>query len=259
MQFRVLGSFGGDSPLCRMTSFLIDGSVAVDAGAITRTLPIHAQRSIRHAVITHTHMDHTASLPFLIENTFGSSDGPVTFYSTQLVLAGLRRHLFNNDTWPDFTRLPTQLLPSVRFVQIEAEQPFTIALPHGHDLEVTAVPVNHVVPTSGLLLRQASSSVLFTSDTGPTERIWSVANHAHDLVACITECSFPNRLQRVAEVSLHLTPQRLAAELTKLTRQVPVYVYHLKPPYVDEIRRELARTPFTHQVEELEQDRTYRF
>jgi ribonuclease BN (tRNA processing enzyme) len=259
MQFRVLGSFGGDSPQCRMTSFLVDGSVAVDAGAITRALPVAEQRSIRHVVVTHTHMDHTASLPFLIENIFGSNQGPVTFYSTRAVLAALRRHLFNNDTWPDFTRIPTQLFPSVRFVQIEAERPFTIPVRPGNDLEVTAVPVNHLVPTCGLLLRQGASSVLFTSDTGPTERIWSVANQTSDLVACITECSFPNRLQRVAEISLHLTPQRLAAELTKLDRRVPVYVYHLKPPYVDEIRAELEATAFGHHVEELEQDRTYHF
>lgn len=259
MHFRVLGSFGGDSPQCRMTSFLIDGTVAVDAGAITRSLSIPEQRSIRHVVITHTHMDHTASLPFLIENTFGTTAGAVTFYSTARVLAAVRHHLFNNDTWPDFTRIPTQLLPAVRFVQVEPEHPFTIPLPQGEDLEVTAVPVNHLVPTCGLLLRQGSSSVLFTSDTGPTDRIWSVANLTNDLVACITECSFPDRLQRVADISLHLTPQRLADELTKLSRQVPVYLYHLKPPYVDEIRRDLAARRFTHHVEELEQDRTYRF
>ena len=101
--------------------------------------------------------------------------------------------------------------------------------------------------------------MLFTSDTGPTERIWSVANLAEDLAACITECSFPNRLQRVAEISLHLTPQGLVNELAKLTRQVPVYLYHLKPPYVDEIRRELEACRFNHHVEELEQDRTYSF
>jgi len=259
MEFRVLGSFGGDSPDCRMTSFLIDGSVAIDAGAITRALPIPEQRSIRHVVITHTHMDHTASLPFLIENIFGSNEGPVTFYSTRLVLAALRRHLFNNDTWPDFTRIPTQLFPSVRFVRIEAERPFTIPVPHRPDLEVTAVPVSHLVPTCGLLLRQGSSSVLLTSDTGPTERIWSIANQTSDLAACIAECSFPNRLQRVAEISLHLTPRDLASELTKLTRRVPVYVYHLKPPHVAEIRRELQDGAFTHHVEELEQGRTYRF
>ena len=38
---------------------------------------IEEQRGIRHVLITHTHMDHTATLPFLIENIFGDSDDAV--------------------------------------------------------------------------------------------------------------------------------------------------------------------------------------
>jgi ribonuclease BN (tRNA processing enzyme) len=259
MDFRVLGSFGGDSPVCRMTSFLVDGCVAVDAGAITRALTIDEQRGIRHVVITHTHMDHTATLPFLIENIYGSSEEPVSIYCTKRVLAGVRRHLFNNDTWPDFTRIPNHLFPSVRFEEIEIEQPFTISGLPGGDLEITAVQVNHIVPTTGLVLRQGDSSLIFTSDTGPTERIWEVANETPDLKAVITECSFPNRLQEVADISRHLSPKTLAMELGKLEREVPVYLYHLKPPHVEELREELTDTDLPHPVEELVQDRTYQF
>jgi len=259
MDFRVLGSFGGDSPECRMTSFLIDGCVAVDAGAITRALTIEDQRKVRHVLITHTHLDHTNTLPFLIENSFGSSDEPVSIFCTKRVLAGVRRHLFNNDTWPDFTRIPNHLYPSVRFEEIEIERPFTISgLPSG-DLEVEAIEVNHIVPTTGLLLRQAGVSIIFTSDTSATERIWEVANSTADLAAVITEVSFPNRLQDVADVSLHMTPQGLATELVKLEREVAVYLYHLKPPYIEELRTELAATDLPHPVEELVQDRTYKF
>ncbi len=259
MEFRVLGSFGGDSPVCRMTSFLVDGCVAVDAGAITRALTIDEQRRVRHVLITHTHMDHTTTLPFLIENSFGSNDRPVSIFCTKRVLAGVRRHVFNNDTWPDFTRIPNHLYPSVRFEEIEIERPFLITgLPSG-DLEVTAIEVNHIVPTTGLLLRQGSSSIIFTSDTGPTDRIWEVANQTADLRALITEVSFPNRLQNVADVSLHLTPATLARELAKLEREVEVYLYHYKPPYVEELREEIAATALPHPVTELEQDAVYTF
>ena len=92
MKFRVLGSFGGDSPECRMTSFLVDDRVAIDAGAITRALSIEEQRALRHVVITHTHMDHTSALPFLIENSFGSSEEPVSIYCSKRGLAGVHRH-----------------------------------------------------------------------------------------------------------------------------------------------------------------------
>jgi len=240
-----------------MTSFLIDDLVAVDAGAITRALTIAEQREIRHVLITHTHMDHTASLPFLIENIFGVNTEPVSIYCTKRVLGAVRRHLFNNDTWPDFSRIPNSLYPSVRFQEIEPETPFTISGLPGGDLQVTAVPVNHIVPTTGLLLRQGSSSVIFTSDTGPTDRVWEIANQTDDLAALITECSFPNRLQEGADVSLHLSPDTLARELAKLTRRVPVYLYHLKPPYLDELRSELAAADLPHPVTELEQGATY--
>lgn len=242
-----------------MTSFLIDDTIAIDAGAITRALTIDQQRRIRHVVITHTHSDHTATLPFLVENIFGFDDEAVAIYSTRRVLANVKRHLFNNDTWPDFTRIPDHVEPSVRFQEIVAEEPFTISGLSGGDLEITAIPVDHIVPTTGFLLRQGSSSIIFTSDTGPTERVWQVANETPDLKALITECSFPNRLQAVADVSLHLTPKTLAHELGKLKREVEVLIYHLKPPYLDELRAELLATKLPCEVKELTQDQTYRF
>ena len=242
-----------------MTSFLVDGEVVVDAGAITRALTIEEQRKIRHVLISHTHMDHTATLPFLIENIFGTHPEPVSIYCAKRVMGAVRRHLFNNDTWPDFTRIPDHVEPSVRFQEIVAEEPFTISGLPGGDLEITAIPVDHIVPTTGFLLRQGSSSIIFTSDTGPTERVWQVANETPDLKALITECSFPNRLQAVADVSLHLTPKTLAHELGKLKRDVEVLIYHFKPPYVDELRDELNLTQLPCELKELVQDRTYTF
>jgi ribonuclease BN (tRNA processing enzyme) len=242
-----------------MTSFLVDESVVVDAGAITRALSINEQRKIRHVLISHTHMDHTATLPFLIENIFGTNTEPVSIYCTERVLAAVRRHLFNNDTWPDFTRIPDHLEPSVRFRKINAEEPFAITDLSSETMEVTAIPVDHIVPTTGFLIRQGSSSVIFTSDTGPTDRIWEVANSTPDLKALITECSFPNRLQAVADISLHMTPKTLSEALAKLNRPVPVLIYHFKPPYVDELRLELADSDLPCEVHELEQDRVYTF
>lgn len=259
VKFHVLGSFGGDGPTCRMTSFLIDDVVAIDAGAITRTLEIEDQRRIRHVVITHTHSDHTASLPFLIENIFGVDNEAVTVYSTQRVLANVKRHLFNNDTWPDFSRIPNHAYPSIRFVEITPGEPFMITGLDGGDLEITPIPVNHIVPTVGLFMRQGTTGVAFTSDTGPTQAFWEHANRTGHLQAVITECSFPDRLQDVAEVSLHLTPGLLAKELAKLDAGPRVYLYHLKPPYIEEIRAQLETTDLPHPVEELEQGRVYHF
>jgi len=45
----------------------------------------------------------------------------------------------------------------------------------------------------------------------------------------ITEASFPNEQDWLAEASKHLTPAKLGKELAKLKRDVPVGVYHLTP------------------------------
>lgn len=257
MEIRVLGSFGGDSPHCRMTSFLIDGSIAIDAGAITRTLSIDEQKSIRHVVITHSHIDHTATLPFLIENTFGENEGGIAIYCTRRVLSRVRKHLFNNDTWPDFSRIPNHLYPTIRFVDMKPGESFSIENGAPETLSIRPISVNHIVPTVGLILSRGRSTVVFTSDTGPTTKIWQEINKLDKVSALIVECSFPNRLQSVADVSLHLTPQTLAGELAKLNRRLPVYLYHLKPPYLEELRAEIAETEFPMPVEELRQGDTY--
>ena len=57
--------------------------------------------------------------------------------------------------------------------------------------------------------------------------------------AIIVETSFPNRLHALAEVSGHLTPNRLARELDKMP-PCPVWVYHVKPMFYDETVDELA-------------------
>jgi ribonuclease BN (tRNA processing enzyme) len=254
MEWEVLGSFGGSSPSCRTTSFLINGELALDAGAITQVLTIEAQRRIRHIVLTHSHLDHIASIPFLVENTFGDRNPGLEILVTPQVMHTLKRHLFNNDTWPDFTRIPDDLGPALRLTEVSPREPFTRG-----GVSLTAIPVHHVVPTHGYLVADSGGAVLFTSDTGPTQEVWEVANRTENLSAVIVEVSFPNRMQQVADVSLHLTPRTLVGELAKLNRAVPVYLYHLKPSYLDELRAELAATSLPHPAEELEQGRTYTF
>jgi len=254
MEWHVLGSFGGSSPECRMTSFLINGHLALDAGSLTQALPIERQRLVRRVVVTHSHLDHTASLPFLLENTFGDRQEALEILVAPQAMHAVKRHLFNNDTWPDFTRIPNDMLPALRLVEV---QPFERFLVDG--LALTAIPVHHAVPTHGYLVEDDRGAVLFTSDTGPTDEVWRVANRTAKLRAIIVEVSFPSRMQAVADVSRHLTPTTLSSELAKLTHDVPVFLYHFKPPYLAELRGELAGMRLPHPVEELRQGEVYRF
>ena len=253
MRIRVLGGDGGESLHSRMTCLLVNDSVALDAGSLTQGLSIEEQGQVRSIVLTHSHMDHTNSLPFFIENVFGQTDRPVEIHASAATIYTIRKYLFNNEVWPDFSRLPNHLLPSVRFEELDPEVPRVI-----EGVRFLPIPVDHVIPTFGFLIEQDGVAVLWSSDTGPTQRLWEVANETDNLRAVFIETSFDNSMQDVADISKHLTPRTLAAELEKLQRPVPVYLHHLKPPCVEQIRREVADLgrPGIHFVE---QGRTYEF
>ena len=231
----MLGAYGGSTPRHRQTSFLINGTIALDAGALTEALTLEEQSRIRAIVVTHSHMDHVASLPFLVENVFGRTEGPIEVIGTAGVVASLQLHLFNDALWPDFTRIPNHLLPTVRFRVVE---PFGAVAVDG--LTITAIPVDHTVPTAGYLIQDGSSSVIFSSDTGPTEEIWRIARQTPSLKAIFVECSFPDSMAEIADVSRHLTPSRIQEEMKKFPPGVPVNLYHMKPPTLPALRAEIS-------------------
>ena len=212
----------------------MNDAFCVDAGAVTDALTLEEQERVRAVLVTHSHMDHVASLPFLVENVFGRT-GPLEVLAPEDVLDALRTHLFNDALWPDFSRIPGQDGPSVTFRTVPVGAPFS-----ADGLTVTAVKVAHVVPTYGYVLADARCAVVFSGDTGPTEEIWSVARRVPNLKALFVECSFSNDLQRIADVSCHLTPATLRAEMVKFPADVPIYLYHMKPPSLARLAAEIA-------------------
>ena len=252
MKIEVLGAYGGGSVECRMTCLLINGGIALDAGSLTQSLSLERQAEVHSIILTHSHLDHTNSLPFFIENIFDRRE-PIDVYASATTIYAIRQHLFNNSTWPDFSRLPNHLLPSVNFHTLENEMPFII-----DGVRFTPIAVTHLVPTFGFLIEEDAAAVLWSSDTGPTVRLWEVGNLTPHLEAVFVETSFDNELQRIADLSHHLTPNTMRGELAKLERAVPTFLHHLKPPSVDSIRSQVAamRLP---DVEFLEQGRIYEF
>jgi ribonuclease BN (tRNA processing enzyme) len=236
MKLKVLGCYGGSVPGRGMTSFLVNGTVALDAGFVSGALTLREQVKVKDIAISHAHLDHTCSLPFLIDNNFAEPGFALRIHAIPEVIASMRAHLFNNHTWPDFTSLPNDLSPVLKFVPIENEEPFRI-----NGVTLRAIRVSHNVPTTGFVVEDAKAALGFTSDTGPTERFWEVVNKIPRLRAIITEASFPNEEQELADVAGHLTPRSLALELQKLERDVPVYLYGAKPRFLDTIRREVSK------------------
>jgi ribonuclease BN (tRNA processing enzyme) len=252
MKIEVLGASGGASLGCRTTSLLVNDSIALDAGSLAQVLTIERQEKVRSILLTHSHLDHTSSLPFFVENVFDRLDGPIDIYASAATIYSVRKHMFNNDSWPDFARMPNNLLPSMRFHPLEPEVPVEI-----DGVKFTPFEVDHLVPTFGFLVEEGAGGLLWSSDTGPTYRLWELANLSVNLKALCIETSFDNSMQRIADVSFHLTPNTLLTELEKLERRLPVLLHHLKPPCVEQVRQEIGalNNPDLHF---LEQGKTYR-
>ena len=238
MRIRLLPSSAGrESQLQCLTSFLIDDRMAIDGGSIGFALPPGEIGAVRHIIVTHSHADHTASLPIYVAEAFTVLDSPIMIYGSADVISALREHVFNDQVWPDFEKI--QLAngrgATIEFRELVARQSISIA-----GFDVTPVSVNHLVPTLGLLVQNETAAVLFTSDTYSTDEIWEVARKAEHLKAVFVDVSFPNEMGKLAAASKHLTPELLAVELEKLNRDVEVYAVHIKPTNREEVIKEIA-------------------
>jgi ribonuclease BN (tRNA processing enzyme) len=239
VKFRVLGCSGGQLPGYKLSSFLVDDSLLIDAGCTTAALSLTAQQKIRDILVTHIHLDHVMALGTLADNLYGKCKVPVNVWSVGRIIDGLVKSFFNNRVWPDFTRIigPTQRTPVLRLRRLHEGKAMKI-----RDHSITAIAVGHVVPTVAFFIESKNKTLLHVGDTGPTEKVWSFARKHPDLGSLVIETSFPNRLQDVADVSGHLTPQTLARELDKLPMNSPqILVTHLKPQFRQEVIRELRK------------------
>ena len=228
-------SDGHSTPEQRLTCFLIDESVAVDAGSIALALSSAQRERVRDIIVTHPHMDHIASLPIFIDDLFPTLTEPVRVYATPEVISSLERDIFNWNVYPRFSELKNDSGPVMEYVPIPLGEPFQVA-----HLSVTAVAVNHIVPTVGLVVSDGKSTVAFSSDTAETDEFWEVVNRVPGLQALLIEASFPDSMAKLAEVSRHFTPASLKRELGKLTHNgLDILAVHIKPAYREIVIEEL--------------------
>ena len=85
VRLRVLGCSGGELPRHRTTCFLVDGGLAIDAGALTASLSLEQLLQVDDIVLTHSHFDHVKDVPLLADLLVGRRRRPVRVHaSTEL-------------------------------------------------------------------------------------------------------------------------------------------------------------------------------
>lgn len=236
MRLRVLGCSGGELPRHRTTCFLVDGRLAIDAGALTATLSLEQLLEVDDIVLTHSHFDHVKDVPLLSDLLVGRRRRPLRVHASTACARTLRESIFNDELWPDFTRIPDPRRPVLEIRAFDPEKPFRAGR-----YTVRPVRVDHPVESVGFVLSDGRTSIAVSGDTGPTSRFWKKVNGEKRLKALIVELSFPSSMQELADLSGHLTPRTLVGELAKFERDgLPVLLYHLKPAHVAELRREVA-------------------
>jgi cAMP phosphodiesterase len=235
MRVELLPSSLPPSDLQFLVSFVINDSVAIDAGPLGLLADLDRQRRVRHVFLTHEHIDHLATLPVFLENVYVQGPECVEILAAADVLDFIHRDIFNGRVWPDFFALSTASDAFVRATPLEPGRPVTRA-----GLCITPLPVSHGVPTLGLLVDDGQAAVAFPSDTGPTAAFWHHLAAAPRLDAVFLEVSFPNALAELATLTGHHCPASFAAEIRKLDRPVRWIVVHRKPRFAAEIAAELA-------------------
>lgn len=245
MRLTVLGGDGGVGAEQRTSCFQIDDDILIDAGTGLGDLDLDAMAAIDHILLTHIHMDHIACLPLMLDGVITRRQRPVEVHVPGADHEKLKRHIFNNVIWPDFTVIPSAENPVVRLAPMAAAYDFD-------GRRIGLLPANHHGESVGFWFDHGNGRLVFSGDTGPCPEFWKAVNAMDDVRCLIIECSFPNALEGIALASGHLTPALLAAELEQLDGEPKIYVSHIKPVGRAEVHAEIAALNMAREIEFLE-------
>jgi len=254
MKVRVLGCAGGLVRGSKTTSFLVDHALLIDAGTGVGDLTREEMLAIDDIFLTHTHIDHLACLPLMVGAIATVREGrPVRIHALPQTLQALRAHIFNGVIWPDFTCLPSADTPAITLHPIRIGEHI---LASGHTVE--PLPASHSVPACGFAVRAGNSGHapwwVFSGDTDHCPAFWQRIN-AMTVGALVIEATFPTRDHALAQLTRHLCPETLTAELGQIApgTRYPIYITHAKPAESAIILREITQLnhPCPHNIHML--------
>ena len=236
MELEILGAHNCESRDAKLTSLLIDSTVAIDVGSLTSSLSLETQKKVRAILITHRHFDHIRDLATFGMNVYSS--GPVNVYALDSVLDIISTHLLNDIVYPDFRKKPLPEKPALKFYPLEPNKELII-----EGYTVLPLPVNHNVPTVGYQVTSPDGkSIFYTGDTGRNpSSLWETVSPG----LLVTEVTLPNKFESFVQDTGHLTPRLLKHELIDFKRVKgylpPVVTIHMSPHLESEIKEEVAQ------------------
>jgi len=231
MKVRVLGCSGGINQNVSTTSFLVDDDILIDAGTGVCNLSLDEMRLIKHIFITHSHLDHIASIPLLADTLFDDLIGqPLIVHALPETIKALQDHIFNWTIWPNFTELPHK---TDAVLKLEAMTAGAVLELSGRQIEM--ISVNHSVPGVAYRVEANGKAFAFSGDTTSNESLWASLNKHDTLDLLFVESAFTDQDIELAKIAFHYCPQLLAADLPKLKHKTRVCISHLKPGCEQEI------------------------
>ena len=247
MDIRVLGCSGGIGTNLRTTSLLIDNDILIDAGSGLGDLHLEEMASIKHIFITHSHLDHVAFLPLLIDTIFDRVQEPVIIHGQESTLQALQAYIFNWIVWPDFAELPRPETPVLSYQVMKPGETVDIG-----SRKVEMIQVEHIVPAVGYRIEDSKgASFAFSGDTSTNDSFWNALN-AHDkLDLLFVESAFANKDERLSEMAKHYCPNMLASDLKKLRHKPKIYLTHRKAGEEEQILKEVTELVTDHKVQAL--------
>jgi len=254
MKLKVLGCSGGIGGNLRTTSFLLDHDVLIDAGTGVGDLSLSELSKIDHIFLTHSHLDHIACIPLLLDSVWMMRTEPITIYGIAETLESLKLHIFNWKIWPDFTEIPNAQQPSMRYQVVEMGEPVVV-----DGRSITALPANHAVAAVGYRLDSGQASLVFSGDTTTNDALWKVVNRIENLRYLIIESAFSENEIELAVLAKHLCPSLLAAELDKFKGDAKIYITHLKPGELEHTMREIEECVRRVQPQMLMNNQVFEF
>lgn len=224
MNIRILGCSGGVGVGLRTTSMLVDHDILIDAGSGVGDLTLGEMEQIRHIFLTHSHMDHFAFLPLLVDSIFESIKQPIIIHAQPETIKALETHIFNWTIWPNFAELPTKENPVMTFKEM---RPGELLKVDGRQVEM--LRVNHIVPGVGYLMSSHLGNLAFSGDTSSQDHFWEELNKRDKLDILVVEAAFANEELELSQKAGHYTPITLAADIEKLRHNPVIYISHTKP------------------------------